>query len=125
MRLEMLFSVVAALVVIFGAAVFATNDAEPTVTTVPTTVETTESVPVTLTTEIVDYDPETEMQYLYVQSQNIEKMRYDFEELNEIQQRMYDIAEDYDPVEYDFLQEQVDNERTIAKMERDYIPPLT
>jgi hypothetical protein len=122
MRLEMLFSVVAALVVVFGAAVFATNDAEPTATT---TMETTESVPVTLTTEIVDYDPETEMQYLYVQSQNIEKMHYDFEELNEIQERMYDMAEDYDPVEYDFLQEQVDNERTIAKMERDYIPPLT
>jgi hypothetical protein len=65
------------------------------------------------------------MQYLYVQSQNIEKMHYDFEELNENQERMYDMAEDYDPVEYDFLQEQVDNERTIAKMERDYIPPLT
>ena len=38
---------------------------------------------------------------------------------------MYDIAEDYDPVEYDMLQEQVDNQRTIAKIVRDFIEPLS
>ncbi len=121
MKIEMLFGVVAALVIVFAAAVFATQYVAPEATVEEVSAEqTTETVSTTMytITEIVEYDSEAEMQYLYVQSQNI---RGNFEELNEIQERMYDVAEDYDPVEYDMLQEQVDNERTIAKYVRDIV----
>jgi len=119
MKLEMMFGIVAALVIVFAAAVFGAQYvvSEPSVNEV-TTAQITETVPTTTvytTTEIVEYDFEAEMQYVYVQSQNIDG---DFEELDEIQQRLYNIAEDYNPVEYDFLQEQVDNERTEAKENR-------
>ncbi|MFA6888360.1 MAG: hypothetical protein WC254_02585 [Candidatus Woesearchaeota archaeon] len=119
MKIEMMFGIVAALVIVFAATVFGAQYvvSEGTVQDV-TVAQTTETVPTTTVytaTEIVDYDSEVEMQYVYVQSQNING---NYEELDEIQQRLYDVAEDYDPVEYDMLQEQVDNERTVAKENR-------
>lgn len=65
-------------------------------------------------------DRTEEVQYLYMQSENIDSS---FAELNEIQQRMYDLAEDIDPVMYDQLQEKIDNARTVAKENRNENDP--
>ncbi len=108
-----MFGIVAVLVIVFAAAVFGIEYVVHEKVIEDAATLSVEAVPAQyITIEIVEYDPEAEMEHIYIQSQNIGGS---FEELNEIQQRMYDVAEYYDPVEYDFLQEQVDNERTIAK----------
>lgn len=123
-KVEALFGIVFVLTILFGAALFGVisfDVAQVTTDTqkeIITPVMTTEiildgvSVETTGSGEVVEYDPSLEMQYVYIQSQNING---NFAELNEIQERMYDVAEDYDPIEYDMLQEQVDNERYYAK----------
>lgn len=124
MKTELLFGVVAVFVVVFAAAVFGMQYVVPETNAKAAIVQTIETVPTVTytTTEIVEYDAEREMEYVYVQSQNINGNP---EELGEILQHLYGIAEDYEPVEYDMLQEQVDNERTIAKYVRDFIEPLS
>lgn len=120
------FGVVAVLLVLTAAAGFGlsmweavsyTEEKE----TIKTTMSTGTSKTYTFTaptengkseSEQSELDSEREMEYLYLQSQNINRT---FSELNEIQEHSYDIMEDYDEVEMDWLQEQVDNERTVAK----------
>lgn len=123
-KVEALFGIVFVLTVLCGAALLGVNYLNIAEVTTESADEeqapvmTTEilfdgaSVETTDSGEVVEYDPSLEMQYVYVQSQNING---NFAELNEIQERMYDVAEEYDPVEYDMLQEQVDNERYNAK----------
>lgn len=77
----------------------------------------TEAIDVSIST---DYDPSLEMEYLYVQSENVDAS---FAELNELQERMYAIADDYDEAEYDMLQEKIDNARTSAKEDRNEEDP--
>ncbi len=124
---EVLFGIVFVLTVLCGVALLGVSYFDIEEVTVETAdedtapVTTTEtildgaSVKTTSSGEVVEFDAAGEMQYLYVQSQNVDGS---FAELNEIQERMYDVAEDYDPVEYDLLQEQVDNERDYAKNNR-------
>ena len=126
-KIEALFGVVLVLTVLVGAALLGVSYFDVEEVTTETADEeqapvmTTEiildgaSVETTSSGEVVEFDSALEMQYIYVQSQNINS---DFAELNEIQERMYDVAEDYDEVEYDMLQEQVDNERDYAKNSR-------
>ncbi len=128
------FGIVAVLIVLMGAALaglsLVTID---TMTTTQTESDMIAEQP--LTTEIVldaptiesveaysstDYDSSLEMEYLYVQSENVDAS---FAELNELQERMYDVADDYDEVEYDMLQEKVDNARTSAKEDRNEDDP--
>ena len=90
--------------------------AVPMTTTIVSDASTSEAVEVKTT----DFDPSLEMQYIYMQSENIDGS---YAELNEIQERMYDVAEDYNEVEYDMLQEKIDNARTVVKEERDREDP--
>ena len=124
-QIEALFGVVLVLTVLVGAALLGvsyfdveevtTETADEEQAPVMTTEIILDGVETTSSGEVVGFDSALEMQYIYVQSQNINS---DFAELNEIQERMYDVAEDYDEVEYDMLQEQVDNERDYAKNSR-------
>ena len=126
------FGIVAVLVVLMAAALAGINAL--TIATVTTSSEASETMEQHLTTSVVldagatetvgteavevystAYDPSGEMEYLYVQSENMDAS---FAELNELQERMYDNADDYDEVEYDQLQEQIDNARTSAKENR-------
>ena len=124
-KVEALFGIVLVLTVLVGAALLGvsyfdveevtTETADEEQAPVMTTEIILDGVETTSSGEVVGFDSALEMQYIYVQSQNINS---DFAELNEIQERMYDVAEDYDEVEYDMLQEQVDNERDYAKNSR-------
>ncbi len=127
-KVEALFGVVFVLTVLCGAALLGVSYFDVTEVTTETADEeqapvmTTEmildngaSVETTSSGEVVEFDSALEMQYLYVQSENIDAS---FAELNELQERMYDVAEDYDEVEYDMLQEKIDNARTVAKYAR-------
>ncbi len=127
-KVEALFGIVLVLTVLCGAALLGVSyfdvaqvtaeTQEDTVAPVMTTemILDTASVETTSSGEVVEFDAAGEMQYLYVQSENIDAS---FAELNELQERMYDVAEDYDEVEYDMLQEKIDNARTAAKEARD------
>ncbi len=128
-KVEALFGIVFVLTLLCGAALLGvsyfdvaevtTETQEETVAPVMTTEVILDNQPAVETTssdEVVEFDAAGEMQYLYMQSENIDAS---FAELNELQERMYDVSEDYDKVEYDMLQEQIDNERTVAKEYRD------
>ena len=127
-KVEALFGIVFVLTVLCGAALLGVSYFDGTEVTAETAdeeqapVTTTEiildgvSVETTSSGEVVEFDAAGEMQYLYMQSENIDAA---FAELNELQERMYDISEDYDEVEYDMLQEKIDNARTVAKESRD------
>lgn len=142
-NLETFFGIVAVLVLLIAAAVFGANThtteaayADETNAEEQETEETgngavsNEAVSyVSATQESVyvienDLDPELEIGHIYTVSQKINEdvsafgTDGGFAELNEVQERLYDSAEEYDEVEYDWLQEQVDNERTIAKENR-------
>ena len=131
------FGIVAVLVVLVAAALAGISAL--TIATITTSSEASETMEQPFTTSVVldaatteivgteavevystAYDPSGEMEYLYIQSENMDAS---FAELSEIQQRMYDVADDYDEVEYDQLQEQVDNARTSAKENRNEDDP--
>ena len=126
-KVEALFGIVFVLTVLVGAALLGVSYFDVEEVTTETADEeqapvmTTEiildgaSVETTSSGEVVEFDAAGEMQYLYVQSENVDAA---FAELNELQERMYDISEDYDEVEYDMLQEKIDNARTVAKYAR-------
>lgn len=128
------FGIVAVLIVLMGAALaglslvtidtVTTTQTDDPATEQPLTTEIILDAP-TMGTEAVEvystaYDPSGELEYLYVQSENVDAS---FAELNELQERMYDVAEDYDEVEYDLLQERIDNSRTVAKENRNEDDP--
>lgn len=130
---KIVFGIVAVLIVLMGAALAGLNLI--TIDTIvktstqtnniasqqPLTTEIILDAPAIASTETVEvyssteYDPSGEMQYLYVQSEHIDGS---FAELNEVQERMYDAADNYDKGEYDQLQEKVDTARTDAKESR-------
>ena len=135
-KLETFFGVVSVLVLLVAAAVFGvsayTTEADYTEETSSEEQETDETVSdVSADVGSVyvienDLDPTLEIGHVYTVSQKINEdvSAYGtdggFAELNEVQERLYDMAEEYDEVEYDWLQEQVDNERYIAKKIRDH-----
>lgn len=138
-KLETLFGIVSVLVLLVAAAVFGANtytteetDTEEASSEEQETQETDESVSDVSTMHgsvyVIenDLDPELEIGHVYMVSQKINEdvsafgTDGGFAELNEVQERLYDTAEEYDEVEYDWLQEQVDNERYIAKEDRDH-----
>jgi uncharacterized membrane protein YeiB len=55
----------------------------------------------------VEYDPEWELGYLLMMAQDVDSVG----ELNELEERMYDVLEDYDEVEMEYFYEQMDNAR--------------
>ncbi len=124
-KIEALFGIVFVLTVLVGAALLGvsyfaveevtTETADEEQAPVMTTEIIFDGVETTSSGEVVEFDAAGEMQYLYVQSENVDAA---FAELNELQERMYDVAEDYDEVEYDMLQEKIDNARTVAKYAR-------
>jgi hypothetical protein len=85
-----------------------TFDAELSFTGLTTTylVE-TESVLTEENTEAMEYDAELELGYLLMMAQDVDSVG----ELNELEERMYDILEDYDEVEMEYFYEQMDNAR--------------
>jgi uncharacterized protein YpmS len=76
-------------------------------TTYEITHETQETIATKSVSIITDYDPELELGYLFMMGQDVDSVG----ELNELEERMYDILEDYDEVEMEFFYEQMDNAR--------------
>ncbi|PIN80178.1 hypothetical protein COV16_01255 [Candidatus Woesearchaeota archaeon CG10_big_fil_rev_8_21_14_0_10_34_8] len=118
-KTETAFWTVGFLIVILAVVSFALNALEPEMAEYTVTEEAVSMDG--LTYEIVheteaaektavkstEYDPELELGYLLMMAQDVDSV----EELNELEERMYDILEDYDEIEMEYFYEQMDNIR--------------